>query len=83
MINEAIFALQDGVAPAAIDEVMKLGMSHPMGPPSLADLIGLDVCRHPGDAAPRFRGRQIPSSADAPAHGRRREARPKVGSGFF
>jgi 3-hydroxybutyryl-CoA dehydrogenase len=45
MINEAIFALQDGVAPAeSIDEVMKIGMSHPLGPLALADLIGLDVC---------------------------------------
>jgi len=45
MINEAIFCLQDGVAePAAIDEIMKLGMNHPMGPLALADLIGLDVC---------------------------------------
>ena len=45
MINEAIFALQDGVAPAkSIDEVMKLGMSHQMGPLALADLIGLDIC---------------------------------------
>jgi 3-hydroxybutyryl-CoA dehydrogenase len=45
MINEAIFALQDGVAPAtSIDEVMKLGMSHPIGPLALADLIGLDIC---------------------------------------
>jgi 3-hydroxybutyryl-CoA dehydrogenase len=45
MINEAIFALQDGVAPASsIDEVTKLGMSHPMGPLALADLIGLDIC---------------------------------------
>ena len=45
MINEAIFALQDGVAPAtSIDEVMKLGVSHPMGPLALADLIGLDIC---------------------------------------
>jgi 3-hydroxybutyryl-CoA dehydrogenase len=45
MINEAIFALQDGVAAAAaIDEVMRLGMSHPMGPLALADLIGLDIC---------------------------------------
>jgi 3-hydroxybutyryl-CoA dehydrogenase len=45
MINEAIFTLQDGVAPAtSIDEVMKLGMSHPMGPLALADLIGLDIC---------------------------------------
>jgi len=46
MINEAILALQDGVAEAeAIDEVMKLGMAHPMGPLRLADLIGLDVCQ--------------------------------------
>ncbi len=45
MINEAIFALQDGVASAeSIDQVMKLGMAHPMGPLALADLIGLDVC---------------------------------------
>ena len=45
MINEAVFTLQDGVAePAAIDEIMKLGMNHPMGPLALADLIGLDVC---------------------------------------
>ena len=45
MINEAIFALYEGVAKAeAIDEVMKLGMNHPMGPLALADLIGLDVC---------------------------------------
>ena len=45
MINEAIFALQDGVAPKeSIDDVIKLGMSHPMGPLALADLIGLDIC---------------------------------------
>lgn len=45
MINEAIFALHEGVAKVdAIDEVMKLGMSHPMGPLQLADFIGLDVC---------------------------------------
>lgn len=45
MINEAIFALYEGVATAeAIDGVMKLGMSHPMGPLQLADFIGLDVC---------------------------------------
>lgn len=44
MINEAIFALQEGVgAPAAIDAVMRLGMNHPMGPLTLADFIGLDV----------------------------------------
>jgi 3-hydroxybutyryl-CoA dehydrogenase len=45
MINEAIFALMEGVAePEAIDTVMKLGMNHPMGPLTLADLIGLDTC---------------------------------------
>lgn len=45
MINEAIFCLAEGVGtPEAIDEVMKLGMNHPMGPLALADLIGLDVC---------------------------------------
>jgi len=45
MINEAIFALMEGVAGReAIDTVMKLGMNHPMGPLTLADFIGLDVC---------------------------------------
>jgi 3-hydroxybutyryl-CoA dehydrogenase len=44
MINEAVFALYEGVGtPEAIDSVMKLGMNHPMGPLALADLIGLDV----------------------------------------
>ena len=45
MINEAVYCLMEGVATAeAIDNVMKLGMAHPMGPLTLADLIGLDVC---------------------------------------
>jgi len=45
MINEAVFALMEGVGTAeAIDNVMKLGMNHPMGPLALGDLIGLDVC---------------------------------------
>jgi 3-hydroxybutyryl-CoA dehydrogenase len=45
MINEAVFCVAEGVAePAAVDEIMKLGMGHPMGPLALADLIGLDVC---------------------------------------
>ncbi len=45
MINEAVYCLYEGVGKAeAIDEVMKLGMNHPMGPLALADLIGLDVC---------------------------------------
>ncbi|PCF94976.1 3-hydroxybutyryl-CoA dehydrogenase [Vreelandella nigrificans] len=45
MINEAAFIVQEGTAtPEAIDEAMKLGAAHPMGPLALADLIGLDVC---------------------------------------
>ena len=47
MINEAIYCVMEGVAaPEAIDEIMKLGMAHPMGPLTLADFIGLDVCLH-------------------------------------
>lgn len=45
MINEAIYAVMEGVAtPEAIDEVFKLGMAHPMGPLTLADFVGLDIC---------------------------------------
>ncbi len=45
MLNEAMFAVMEGVAtPAAVDEVFRLGMAHPMGPLTLADFIGLDVC---------------------------------------
>jgi 3-hydroxybutyryl-CoA dehydrogenase len=45
LINEAIYAVMEGVAaPEAVDEVFKLGMAHPMGPLTLADFIGLDVC---------------------------------------
>ncbi len=62
MINEAIFALHEGVAtPEAIDEIMKLGMNHPMGPLTLADFIGLDVCLailnvlHEGLGDPKYR----------------------------
>ena len=45
MINEACFAVMEGVGtPEAVDQVMKLGMNHPMGPLALADLIGLDTC---------------------------------------
>ena len=62
MINEAIFALMEGVGTAgAIDQVMKLGMNHPMGPLALADFIGLDVCLailnvlHEGLGDPKYR----------------------------
>lgn len=45
MINEAIYCVYEGIAtPEAVDQVMKLGMNHPMGPLALADLIGLDTC---------------------------------------
>ena len=45
MINEAVYCLHEGIGtPEAIDKIMKLGMSHPMGPLTLADLIGLDIC---------------------------------------
>jgi 3-hydroxybutyryl-CoA dehydrogenase len=62
MINEAIYALFEGVGtPEAIDTVMKLGMNHPMGPLALADLIGLDTCLaimevlYEGFADPKYR----------------------------
>ena len=62
MINEAIYAVMEGVGtPEAIDTVMKLGMNHPMGPLTLADFIGLDVCLailnvlHEGLGDPKYR----------------------------
>jgi 3-hydroxybutyryl-CoA dehydrogenase len=62
MINEAFYALMEGVGTAeAIDTVMKLGMNHPMGPLTLADFIGLDVCLaildvlHDGLGDPKYR----------------------------
>ena len=62
MINEAIYAVMEGVGtPEAIDTVMKLGMNHPMGPLTLADFIGLDVCLailnvlHYGIGDPKYR----------------------------
>ena len=62
MINEAIFALHEGVATReSIDGIMKLGMNHPMGPLTLADFIGLDVCLailnvlHEGLGDPKYR----------------------------
>ena len=62
MINEAIYTLMEGVGtPEAIDSVMKLGMNHPMGPLTLADFVGLDVCLailnvlHEGLGDPKYR----------------------------
>jgi len=62
LINEAIYTVMEGVAtPEAVDEVFKLGMAHPMGPLTLADFIGLDVCldimrvMHGGLGDPKYR----------------------------
>jgi 3-hydroxybutyryl-CoA dehydrogenase len=62
LINEAAFAVMEGVAtPEAVDQVFKLGMNHPMGPLTLADFIGLDVCvdilrvLHEGFGDPKYR----------------------------
>ncbi|MFO7676393.1 MAG: 3-hydroxybutyryl-CoA dehydrogenase [bacterium] len=85
MINEAAFALEEGVADReAIDTVMKLGMNHPIGPLALADLIGLDVClailevlhRDLGD--PKYRPCPLLRRMVAAGHLGR-----KAGRGFF
>ena len=62
MINEAMYALFEGVGtPENIDQIMKLGMNHPMGPLALADLVGLDTCLailkvlHAGLGDPKYR----------------------------
>ena len=62
LLNEAMYAVMEGVAtPEAVDEVFKLGMAHPMGPLTLADFIGLDVCldimrvMHGGLGDPKYR----------------------------
>ena len=85
MINEAIFALMEGVGtPDAIDTVMKLGMNHPMGPLTLADFIGLDVCLaimnvlHDGLGDPKYRPCPLLRRMVAAGHLGR-----KSGRGFF
>jgi 3-hydroxybutyryl-CoA dehydrogenase len=85
MINEAIFAVMEGVGtPEAIDTVMKLGMSHPMGPLTLADFIGLDICLailtvlHDGLGDPKYRPCPLLRRMVAAGHLGR-----KSGQGFY
>ncbi len=85
MINEAIYALMEGVGtPEAIDTVMKLGMNHPMGPLTLADFIGLDVCLailevlHDGLGDPKYRPCPLLRRMVAAGHLGR-----KCGHGFY
>ena len=85
MVNEAIFAVMEGVGtPEAIDTVMKLGMNHPMGPLTLADFIGLDVCLailevlHEGLGDPKYRPCPLLRRMVAAGHLGR-----KSGQGFY
>ena len=85
LINEAIACLSDGVADAeTIDEVMKLGCNHPMGPLALADLIGFGcLFNDHGSSAPRPGGGPLSTGSGFANHGSRRPAGSKVGQGIL
>ena len=82
MLNEAVFTLREGIATAQdIDEAMKLGCNHPIGPLALCDLIGLDVLLAVMKVFyARLQRSEIPAGAAAEGDGRRRPPRPQVGS---
>lgn len=85
MINEAVFCLMEGVAePEAIDQIMEIGMAHPMGPLRLADLIGLDTCLSIMEVLHRDIGddkyRPCPLLKEMVAHGKLGR---KSGRGFY
>jgi 3-hydroxybutyryl-CoA dehydrogenase len=84
MINEAIFALQEGIATAEeIDAGMKLGCNHPIGPLALADLVGLDTMLGDGGLLQGLQRPQIPSGPLAQGNGRCRPSRPQDRAGFL
>ena len=86
MINEAIFTLQEGVATAAeIDEGMRLGCNHPIGPLALADLVGLDTLLSVYGGVPAgFRGPEVPAGAAAARNGLRPAcSAARAGQGFY
>ena len=85
LLNEAMYAVMEGVATAeAVDEVFKLGMAHPMGPLTLADFIGLDVCLDIMRVLQSWAGRsEVPAVPAADQDGGRGWLGRKSGRGFY